>query len=216
VDILGGGIVVAPPSVEATGPYTILRGALEDLRRLPVMKHSVPEAVASNSRTRSLIPGQRNDFLFRHALRHARHVDDEETLLDVIRTENENACIPELPDSEVIRLVRSAWKIQQEGRNFAGGKVVPASFSEIDDLASDCPDALALLMVLRRFHNHRADFALGKAMANKLGWSLPRFRAARSRLEEDGCITRLHAGGRGKNDPPRYSLRGTIPRTNDN
>jgi hypothetical protein len=57
VDILGGGIVVAPPSVAATGPYTILRGSLEDLRRLPVMKHSVPEIVASNSRTRSLIPG---------------------------------------------------------------------------------------------------------------------------------------------------------------
>jgi hypothetical protein len=216
LDILGAGYVVVPPSMGLKGAYTIIRGSLEDLRRLPMMRPAASERVAPIARSMSVLQGERNKSLFRHALRHARHVDDENTLLDVIRTENDNTCIPELPDSEVIRIVRSAWKIQQEGRNFAGGKVVPASFSEIDDLASDCPDAFALLMVLRRFHSHRQDFALGKAMANKLGWSLPRFRAARSRLKENGCITCLHAGGKGKSDPPRYSLRGTIPRTNNN
>jgi len=214
VDVLGAGFVVAPPSIGLKGRYVIIRGSLEDLRRLPVMRSRVPNRVASH--VASVTQGRRNKSLFRHALFHARYADDEETLLDVARTENENACVPELPDDEVVRLVRSAWKIQQEGRNFAGGKVVPATFAEVDRLTSDFPDAFALLMMLRRHHKRRKEFALGKAMASKVGWSLTRFRAARSRLQEEGYIICLHPGGRGKHDPPRYALRGTIPCTNDN
>lgn len=216
VDVLGRGFVVAPPSLGLTGRYAIIRGSLEDLRRLPVMRPQVLRRLDLSPHVASVTQGRRNKSLFRCALSHARHVDDEETLLDVARTENENACIPQPPDDEVVRLVRSAWKIQQEGRNFVGGRVVPTSFREIDRLAHRSPDALALLMVLRRYHGCREEFALGKAMASKLGWSLPRFRAARSCLEEDGYITCLHPGGKGKHDPPRYALRGTIPHTNDN
>src|SRR5207244_539347 len=148
------------------------RGSLDDLRRLPAMRQAQPDAVAVSAGTKSLSEGQRNHALFRHALRHARHVDDEDTLLDVVRTENEHACAPRLPDTEVVRLVRSAWRYQVEGRNLVGGKVVLASFNEIEDLASAHPDAFALLMMLRRFHNDRAEFSLGKAMASKLSWSL--------------------------------------------
>jgi Bifunctional DNA primase/polymerase, N-terminal/Primase C terminal 1 (PriCT-1) len=216
VDVLGAGFVVAPPSVGLKGRYLIIRGSLEDLRRVPVMTAQVPRNLDMSRSVTSVTQGRRNKSLFRYALFHARYVDDEETLLDVTRTENENACVPELPDEEIVRLVRSAWKIQQEGRNFVGGKVVPVTFTEIDRLAFHSPDAFALLMVLRRCHNCRKEFALGKAMASKLGWSLPRFRAARARLEEDRYITCLHPGGRGKHDPPRYALRGTIPRTNHN
>lgn len=216
VDILGGGFVVAPPSVWLKDPYVIIRGELDDLRRLPVMGRHLSSSMAASRHVVSVTQGRRNKSLFRYALVEARHVDDEDTLLDVVRTENENACVPELPDDEIVRLVRSAWKIQQEGRNFVGRKVVPASFSEIDCLASRSPDAFALLMMLRRYHNYRQQFALGKATAWKLGWSLPRFRAARSCLEQQGYISCLHPGGKGKHDPPRYALRGTIPHTNDN
>jgi Primase C terminal 1 (PriCT-1) len=170
------------------------------------MRPRVASSVGIRRDMASVTQGRRNKSLFRHSLFHARYVDDEETLLDVARTENANACVPELPDDEVARIVRSAWKIEQEGRNFVGGKVVPASFTEIDRLASHSPDAFALLMVLRRYHHCRKEFALGKAMAGKLGWSLPRFRAARSRLEQEGFIACLHPGGRGKHDPPRYAL----------
>ncbi len=216
VDVLGAGFVVAPPSVGLKGRYVILHGSLEDLRRLPVMRSQVTKGLEGNRHVGSVRQGRRNKTLFRYALFHARHVDDEDALLDVARTENENACLPQLPDDEVVRLVHSAWKIQQEGRNFVGGKVVPAGFGEIDRLASNSPDAFALLMMLRRYHNCREQFALGKAMASKLGWSLPRFRAARTYLEEEGKIICLHPGGKGKHDPPRYALRGAIPRTNDN
>jgi hypothetical protein len=216
VDVLGAGFVVAPPSVGLKDRYVIIGGSIEHLRRLPVMRAQVPSNVGIRCDIAFVTQGRRNKSLFRYALSHARHVDDEETLLDVARTENENACIPQLPDDEVVRLVRSAWKIQQEGRNFVGGRIVPTSFGEIDRLAHGSPDALALLMLLRRYHNCREEFALGKAMASKLGWSLPRFRAARSCLEEEDYITCLHPGGKGKHDPPRYALRGTIPHTNDN
>jgi hypothetical protein len=216
VDVLGAGFVVAPPSLGLKSRYVIIRGSLEDLARLPVMMPQVPSNLGISPSVASVTQGRRNKSLFRYALFQARYVDDEDTLLDVALTENENAYVPELPEDEVVRLVRSAWKIQQEGRNFAGGKVVPASFGEIDRLAHRSPDALALLMLLRRYHNCREEFALGKAMASKLGWSLPRFRAARSCLEEVSYITCLHPGGKGKHDPPRYALRGMIPHTNDN
>jgi Bifunctional DNA primase/polymerase, N-terminal/Primase C terminal 1 (PriCT-1) len=216
VDILGAGFVVAPPSVGLKGRYVIIRGSLEDLRRLPVMRPQVPSTFGIRRDVASVTQGRRNKSLFRYALSQARYVDDEGTLLDVARTENENACIPHLPDDEVVRLVRSAWKIQQEDRNFVGGRVVPTSFREIDRLAHRSPDALALLILLRRYHGCREEFALGKAMASKLGWSLPRFRAARFCLEENRYITCLHPGGKGKHDPPRYALRGTIPHINDN
>jgi hypothetical protein len=88
--------------------------------------------------------------------------------------------------------------------------------SKADIPEASIPDAFALLMVLRRCHNCRKEFAVGKAMSSKLGWSLPRFRAVRARLEEDRYIICLLPGGRGKHDPPRYALRGTIPCTNHN
>jgi Bifunctional DNA primase/polymerase, N-terminal len=37
IDILGGGYVVAPPSLGARGAYRIIQGDLDDLRRLPRM-----------------------------------------------------------------------------------------------------------------------------------------------------------------------------------
>jgi hypothetical protein len=216
VDVLGEGFVVAPPSVGLLGHYAIIQGSLEDLPRLPLMRPVVRTNAGQSCHVGPVTQGRRNRYLFRYTLSHARDVDDEDTLLDVARTENENACIPQLPDDEVVRLVRSAWKMEQEGRNFVGGRVVLASFEEIDGFACRCPDAFALLMMLRRHHNCRNEFALSNATATKFGWTLRRFRAARDWLEEKGFLVCLHPGGRGKHDPPRYALRGAIPRTNDN
>jgi hypothetical protein len=50
-----------------------------------------------------------------------RHRPQRTPFLDVVRHENENACVPELSEAEVGRIVRSAWRYEQEGRNFIGG-----------------------------------------------------------------------------------------------
>jgi hypothetical protein len=89
------------------------------------------------------------------------------------------------------------------------------TLTEIDDLASTDPDALALLVLLRQHHWGGLEFALGKAMAEKLGWTLPRFRNARARLEADYIIC-VRPGGRGQHDPPVYRLRGAKSRLNNN
>jgi hypothetical protein len=211
IDILGNGYVVAPPSTMTNGSYTIIHGELDDLSRLPTMRR-----YPGPSGTRRLLnEGRRNNSLFRCALRHAPHVDDVNALLDVVQTENENSCEPQLPDEEVRRLVRSAWRYQIEGRNFlAGAKSVRASFDELEGLAGRDPDALALLLVLRRFHRD-LPFALGKAMAVKMHWTVRRFKAARRTLEESGHVRCIHTGGMGKSDPPLYAFRGAISHPNN-
>src|SRR6185312_983263 len=65
---------------------------------------------------------------------------------------NESRCVPPLDQSEVERIAESAWGYQSQGRNWIGrGWQVFASFAEIDDLIAE-PDALALLLFLRRKH----------------------------------------------------------------
>jgi hypothetical protein len=44
IDLLGGGFVVAPPSVGATRVYEIIKGTLADLDRLPVAR--IPDEIA--------------------------------------------------------------------------------------------------------------------------------------------------------------------------
>lgn len=203
IDILGSGFVIAPPSRTGQG-YSIIHGSLEDLGALPRMRlPSVrPQTVG---RKRGLVSeGSRNDYLFYFAMVQARHTDDQATLLDVVQTENENACNPALTEKEVEGIARSAWRYQVEGRNFVGTKQIFASSGEIEDLATSCPDALALLMILRSHHRKGSAFVLAKAMAPTLGWTIPRFRQARAELENSGLIRCLNRGGRGPHDPPTY------------
>jgi hypothetical protein len=205
IDILGHGFVVAPPSRTGQG-YELISGSLQDLRTLPYMRQSERFRSENPDQHSAVGEGSRNKTLFRFALRQARYVDDEVTLLDAVQTENENACFPPLDGNEVARVVRSAWRYQIEGRNFVGSKHVSAVSNEINTLANSAPDAFALLMILRSNHQNRAEFALGKAMAAKLGWTIPRFKKARTKLETVGKIRRLHPGGKGPNDPPLYSF----------
>jgi hypothetical protein len=203
IDVLGGGFVVAPPSRTGQG-YDLICGSLHDLFALPIIRR------LTRAKTRPpgglVTEGSRNGYLFRFALQHARHSDDEATLLDVVQTENANKCVPPLATDEVCRVVKSAWGYQVEGRNFVATKGTFASRSEVRDLGQCSPHALALLMILRSIHRKGERFALAQAMAAALGWTIRRFRKARSDLETRGLIQCLHVGGRGRHDPPMYEL----------
>ncbi len=101
----------------------------------------------------------------------------------------------------------SAWRYTEIGENRFG--LQPTAFVDhttIDALAARSPEALALLLLIERHHASAPNFVLAKAMANNMGWTLPRWRAARDQLIKAGRIKRIHTGGRGPKDPHLYCL----------
>jgi Primase C terminal 1 (PriCT-1) len=104
------------------------------------------QAVLDGLRQSKNIPdGKRNHSLFHIGLEQSPHVDDFESLLDVMRTRNME-CTPPLPDEEVVKAAQSAWKYQQEGRNLVGrGRSFVLSHQLFDRLDRESPDAWRLL-----------------------------------------------------------------------
>ena len=183
IDILGGGFLVAPPSISAKGAYQIISGTLDDLANLPPI-HLVLDDLRTEGR---IAEGKRNNSIFRFALEHARHSDAYDALLDVMRTRNMD-CEPQLPDEVIISTAKSAWRYEREGRNLVGaGRSVVTPHSVIDELIGESQDAFVLLTLLQRHHWGRS-FVLANAMAHQLGWSRKRFAATRVFLEALGFI----------------------------
>jgi len=200
-----GGMVVVPPSVRSTGKhagkvYGFISGTWEDLRRLPTLKlGSLYEGEGGR-----IVKGTRNTLLHEHCLHQARYCDTENDLLDVARTFNVNSCVPELPDAEVVKTVRSVCKWKQENRIWVGGPpqvVLPATDIDRFAQAENGADALMLLTVLKCNHGGRHEpFAVvAGAMqeANKIaGWGRDRYRNARNSLMKQGDLVRVHVGGK--------------------
>jgi hypothetical protein len=134
------------------------------------------------------------------------------------RTFNREHCRPMQDDDLVIHAAESAWRYEERNLNYVGGGCVVGSHAEIEDLAARSPDALALLLKLRRHHWEKTEFVVANAMAPSLGWTLPRFRAARRTLVEGSYLVCITPGGRGQNDPPRFGWprRGTKSYPNRN
>ena len=216
VDIKGAGSIwIAPPSKRPdTGrTYSFLRGKLEDLARLrPARAGSLPQGTA-NDNNRPLATGgtirqgKRNDTLFRQCLREARCVDDEDALLDVARTINETY-IPALPDIEIIRIVHSAWEYHVNGNNWtassAGGNWARFMETDFDALT---PDEMWLFGFLKCRHACRTEpIVMGTALAELIGWTLPRFRKTRDGLEQKCAIKCICRGVKGRKTKPQYIL----------
>ena len=183
IDILGGGFVVAPPSISGKGAYGIISGTLDDLANLPPI-HVVLDGLRAEGR---ILEGKRNNTLFRFALEQARHSDNFDVLLDVMRTRNME-CEPQLADEVLISIAQSAWRYEQKGSNFVGrGRSVVIPHSVIDELIGESQDAFILLTRLQR-HHWRRNFVLANAMANQLRWTRKRFAAARTTLQTLGFI----------------------------
>jgi hypothetical protein len=108
-------------------------------------------------------------------------------------------------DAEVVKIASSAWQHDAAGLNFFRRPRVMLGHDIVDALAISNPDAMLLLVLLERYHGGNDRFVLAKAMAEKMGWTLPRWRAARSALTEAGIIRCIHPGGNGPHDPPIYS-----------
>lgn len=94
VDILGtGGLVIAPPSLGASGSYEFIRGSLDELHKLrPAVnviefpKSDLAQPVPVAELRGRVGAGGRSLALFLHCMRVARYCDDFDALLDEVFT----------------------------------------------------------------------------------------------------------------------------------
>jgi len=209
-------VVIAPPSRGIKANYEFIQGNLDHLPHLQpliglpdkVRPPALDCTVDPKKHDPAVTQGRRNNMLWRDCMSAAPSCDDLDQLLDFARTRNDEY-LPPLPDNEVVKIANSAWGYEKRGDNWIGhgGKIVPLTHRDVDLLAADHPDALALLSLLRRHHWARPDFILSNAMADDfLGWTLRRFRAARDYLIQCGMLHCVHPGGRGPYDPPKFRL----------
>lgn len=196
VDLLGGGYCIAPPSATEDRRYQFLQGSLDDIDALPKIR--LPDEFVTpgiptpaNSNTRLVEQGKRNDHLFRACLSAARSARSFDELLSRAMELNATELAMPLPDSEVVTVAKSAWRYEEQGRNFSGGKQDDVEAQQIDALSSEPNggDAFLLLRLLRRKHlGLRDTFWVANAFADTFGWTLARFRKARTLLIEKRLI----------------------------
>lgn len=193
VDILGGGYVVGPPSRGIKSNYQFMERGLDDLDRLPILRvpNITPPLLSSASMPDEIIiEGNRNNALWRHCMRSARHCDDFDAALDVARTCNDQFS-PPLPDYEVIKIVRSAWTYTELGENRFGQHGVFFTTGEVNQLLAADPDVLMLKLVLKANNGPDREFMIANGMCERMRWGRKRFARARLRLEQQGVIVQV-------------------------
>jgi hypothetical protein len=191
IDILGGGYVVAPPSIGAKGPYSLLSGSLDDLASLPRMK-GLQALIGPDPIAQPVASGNRNNTLWRECMSHAPKCDGPAALLEFAMSINRARFHPPLSPDEVMRTVASAWEKESSGANWFGrGKRVVFDHADVDGLCFACPDAYLLLTVLLRHHWGSGSFVVANGMAEKMPggkWRRHRFAAARQFLVDQGRL----------------------------
>ena len=193
IDILGAGLVVAPPSQGAKGSYEFISGSLDDLDRLPVMANVPVEAWDNSRLVAEVKQGQRNNRLFSLCLEHARHCDDFDSLLDAAVTQNREF-LPPLEDDEVMRTAASAWRYETEGTNYIGGMRAVFTTADVLPLMADPHVGMLIVWAKARFKPD-AQFWIADGLADKFGWSARQLRQARRRAVETGAIRLIRPAG---------------------
>ncbi|WP_237213333.1 bifunctional DNA primase/polymerase [Falsiroseomonas oryziterrae] len=238
IDIKGvGGLVIVPPSCRLPGPdhpggvYAFICGDWLSLAHLTPMRPDAldrlddlaapdrAEAPLTDAKVCSPIDeiikiiakGERNIRLFRLALRDAPSAGSAEELGAILQERNKTQCRPPLRHKEVLRIARSAWRYQEEGRNWVGSAGV-AQLPRAEFKALRSPEALWLLATLRFAHGSRqGTFAISpKAMARAdaaRGLGAATIRDSVRELLDAGLLEQVHRGGKGKGDASKYRLR---------
>ncbi|MDA1029799.1 MAG: bifunctional DNA primase/polymerase [Bacteroidetes bacterium] len=218
IDILGDGVCIAPPSIRPDldgKAYRFLEGSLDDVCRLPTIREGAlpPELYGMVSKqvgtdNDKILDGNRNNAFFPWAMMEALTCETEAELLFKAAARNEAVCDPPLSESRVASTIHSVWGYKERDSIWIGKEArAVITTKELDNLDSNA-DAAFLLMRLRAAHGWRGggEFALSKAFAASLGWTLPCFKRARAFLVEREFIVCLHQGGKGPHDPPIYRL----------
>lgn len=196
----GGNIVIVPPSRNpiTNRAYSLVEGqfdptTLASLPRINITQIFFTKTAVDHPR---IAEGHRNNWLFSQCLRAAHHVDDFGALLDVARTRNDETD-PPLSDAEVVKVAKSAWSYQEEGRNFShSGGHVNLSRSRIEELCADAGNPVSLMLRLELEHGARVSrgetFAVDRramAAAGTLpGWSEKQIRSAKEKAVTLGWL----------------------------
>jgi hypothetical protein len=167
IDILGGGLNVAPPSQIEAGRYEFIQGSLDDLASLPAL-HNLAQGLSANAVPTTdwgeMQEGDgRNNALFRLLGRAAHNCDDFDQLLDYARTKNAQLGEP-MEDAGVVKVAQSVWKMTCEGRNRFGqhGAWLPLNLSRT---LAHTPDAYTLYGVLNAENGPDSIFPIANGMA---------------------------------------------------
>jgi hypothetical protein len=204
IDVIGGGVLVAPHSRIGRGTYEIIQGSLDDLDRLPVML-GLEDRLYANKPTpnrngaESIPVGQRNDELFRHCMKCARACQSLDELLAEAEDFNIMHCSPPEDADKVVGIARRAWCYTEEGRNRFGQHGAWFPLDEINALTvPNHQDVLVLLTFLRGNNGPDARFMIANGLTKTLGWGLQRLRKARKLLVTLRYVREVRsASGRG-------------------
>jgi hypothetical protein len=188
VDVLGGGFVMAVPSLFKTGEYHFVEGRFDDLKRLTIMgKVEVENSVerremplrSSDGRVKQ---GQRTKWMLRECMRAAHHCSSLEEVVNIARTRN-GECDPPMEESEIMTTASSAWDYQLNNRNYVGSGQHGAymRFEEATRLMT-MPDTLALLVYLRTTQGPWSRFMIPNTLTEQFRWDIRRLRSARTML----------------------------------
>jgi hypothetical protein len=193
VDLLGSGLVVAPPSIANGSSYRFIEGSLDALNDLPIMRN-VPRAIKKKDvervdpETGEIVnEGGRNNELFRILMRAAGKAQSLDELTMIGKQYNLERFSPMLEQSEVDSVAEQAWGYQQRGENrfTQHAAVIPIGLVEqlVDDMYLS-----HLVMFLKAHHGPYSIFMVADGLAEKFGWSLLKLRETRRKALELSII----------------------------
>ncbi len=99
-----------------------------------------------------------------------------------------------MQDAEVVKIAKSVWTMQLEGRNRFGKHGAWFPLDEVEKFYSE-PDDFFLLGFLRAHHGPDNTFMVANGLAERFGWWRPRLAAARRRLIQGGYLKVVRQAG---------------------
>jgi hypothetical protein len=202
VDILGGGQVLGFPSRRGQG-YEAIRGGLDDLDQLPVMR-GLDRLTPDNAEAVTIKEGSRHSEMLKYLRREARHCDDLDQLIDVGTTYADERFDRngghQFTDEEIERQAKSVWRWTQEqianGTYFVGtGRHMTKSFEAHDAAIALGPYAFTLSEHLKRQFGGMKTFYIANDMRHTMPggeWPRRKFTEARAALVQAGIIKEIH------------------------
>lgn len=216
IDVLGGGMVIAPPSVRPDlggKAYRFLAGSLDDVDRLPAIRDgALPPEIYGTARPSKpatpplglVLEGGRTIALYDELRKIALHCETIEELAFKGAGINEAVMAVPLTDAELWKQVKGVWKLNTEGRLIVPGSGAVVIGKEEGAKLYEYPPALALWHFLKANHGPAHEFAVCPVgLAKVLPPSAPTIRMARWKLEKWRYIKLTYQGG-GDRNPNRY------------
>jgi hypothetical protein len=199
IDLLGGGLCVAPPSTRPSGStYAWLRGGLADIANgnLPKIRKG---AVArdnprANPHAGPRVPiGQRNAQLFQYCRQIVGYCDDLDQLIDAARTWADSKCAEPLPEAEIVRTANSVFKFQG-GRKQVMQHIVESPLYQ--QLIANV-EVWALFSYLATENGPNSQFMVADGLGPARGWPqrfVPKTRRALLDMGAIRCVRRPRKG----------------------